>query len=263
MIRLGARLRRLPADTITALAFFSRLPVPPPAGAFDLRESAAAWPLAGFLIALLPAALFWLLESAQFPSLASALLALALMTALTGAVHEDGLADTADGFGGGRDRETKLAIMRDSRIGTYGVLALLFCIGLKTAALAGIGPFPLHGAVALVGAAIVSRAAALWHWNTTLPARRDGLAWAAGRPDWTALGIGLAVGVLAAVPLLILFQLAAIIALLAAAAAVGLLSSLCRKQIGGHTGDTIGAAQQVAETMLLTGFSIGWTYFIA
>ena len=263
MVRLGARLRRLPADTLTALSFFSRLPVRPAAGSFDLRESAAAWPIAGLLLALAPAALFWLLEIAEFPSVVSALLALALMAALTGAVHEDGLADTADGLGGGRGREGKLAIMRDSRVGSYGVLALVFCIGVKAQALASIGPFPIHGSVALVGAAVLSRAMALWHWNATMPARTEGMAWAAGRPDWTALGIGLVAGLLAAVPLLIIFELAAVIALLAGAAAVAVLSSLCRRKIGGHTGDTIGAAQQLAEMMLLAGFSIGWTYFIA
>jgi adenosylcobinamide-GDP ribazoletransferase len=98
---------------------------------------------------------------------------------------------------------------------------------------------------------------ALWHWNATLPARRDGMAWAAGRPDWLALLVGLAIGLIATIVLLVAFGLATLLGILLAAAAVGLFSSLCRRQIGGHTGDTIGAAQQIAHALLLAGLSAG------
>ena len=128
----------------------------------------------------------------------------------------------------------------------------------RAAALAGIAVRPGHAALALVAAAILSRSMALWHWNTTAPARRDGLAWSAGRPDWLALAIGLAMGAVAALVLLIAFGVAALIGILAAAVGVGTLSSLAARQIGGHTGDTVGAAQQLAETLLLAGVSIGW-----
>src|SRR5687768_5251662 len=97
----GARLRRLPADTLTSLAFFSRLPVAAPS-ALELHGSAGAWPAAGLLLALPPAAILLLLGAADFPRVIAALLALAAYAALTGAMHEDGLADSADGFGGGR-----------------------------------------------------------------------------------------------------------------------------------------------------------------
>jgi adenosylcobinamide-GDP ribazoletransferase len=258
MTELAARLRHLPADTVTALSFFSRLPVNAPAGPFDLRRSSAAWPLAGVAMATGPALLFWLCGLAGMPTLLVALVALAALTALTGGLHEDGLADVADGFGGGTTRDKKLSIMRDSRIGTYGVLALLFSLLIKMAALAALGLRPGHGALALAGAAVVSRAIALWHWNATMPARDDGLAWAAGRPDWLSLAIGAATAVVVAVVLIVVFGPAALIGCLLALVATSLFSGLCVRQIGGHSGDTIGAAQQIAETLLLIGLASAW-----
>lgn len=255
---IGDRLRHLPSDTLASLAFSSRLPVGAGPGSFDMHRSAAAWPLAGLLLALVPAGLLLLLRAADFPSLVAALLALAALAGMTGALHEDGLADTADGFGGGRTRPEKLAIMRDSRLGTFGALALLFTLLLKAGALATIGLHAGHAALALICAAVLSRSMALWHWNGTLPARPDGMARAAGRPDWMALVLGLGFGLIAALLLLVVFGLAALIAVLLAAAATALFSSLCRSQIGGHTGDTIGAAQQVSEALILAGLSAAW-----
>jgi adenosylcobinamide-GDP ribazoletransferase len=179
------------------------------------------------------------------------------MTALTGAMHEDGLADTFDGIGGGRRAEEKLLIMRDSRLGVYGALALLFTILIKLTALAAVGVRPGYGALALVMAAVASRALALWHWSATQPARSNGLAHAAGRPDANALTLGLALGGVAALVLLIFFGTAALIGILMAAAAIGLFSDLAKRQIGGHTGDTIGASQQIAEALLFAGLAAG------
>ena len=262
MTDIANRLRHIPADTVTSLAFFSRLPVRSTASSFALHQSAGGWPISGLVLALGPAALFVVARLADFPAVVAAVLALALYAALTGAMHEDGLTDSFDGFGGGRTREDKLAIMRDSRLGAYGALALLVTFALKVSALAIIGVRPLHGAIALLGAAVFSRTLALWHWNETLPARRDGMAWAAGRPDWTALFIGLGTGAVAAVILLIIFGIAAFMALVMAAAGVGLFSSFAGRQIGGHTGDTIGAAQQIGEAALLAGLSAGGTYIV-
>jgi adenosylcobinamide-GDP ribazoletransferase len=253
-----ARLSRLPADTVASLSFFSRLPVTPPPGSFDLHRSAAAWPLAGLLLAVAPSLLFWLLCAAEFPAVVAALLALIGLAALTGGMHEDGLADAADGLGGGRTREERLALMRDSRLGAYGALALIFAIAVKASALAGFGFSPLHGVVAILMAATLSRSMAIWHWNATLPARADGMAWAAGRPDSLALAVALAIGAVAALVLLIAFGLSAIIAVLLAAAGVASFTSLCRRALGGHTGDTIGAAQQIAEALVFAGLSAGW-----
>jgi adenosylcobinamide-GDP ribazoletransferase len=252
---IAARLRSLPADTLTALAFFSRIPVRPQPVSFDLRRTSGAWPVAGFVLALAPAFLFLLARFFWIAPMVAAILALALMAFLTGGMHEDGLADTADGFGGGVKRDEKLDLMRDSRLGTYGALALLFAVLIKAGALGAIGASPWRGALAILCAAVVSRALALWHWSATMPARADGMAASAGRPDTESLAVAAIAGLVAGVLLLLAFKLAALLALLLAAVAIRLFTRLCEDQIGGHTGDTIGAAQQIGEAMLLAGLA--------
>lgn len=254
---LGASLRRLPADTARAMSFFSRLPLRPPDGPFVLAQAAGAWPLAGLLLSLPPAALLLLAGGLQWPPSVATLLALASGAALSGALHEDGLADCADGLGGGKTREAKLAIMRDSRIGTYGALALTFSILLRVAALSAIMTRPMLAASALLGAAMLSRATALLHWATTEPARADGLALSAGRPGQAALTIGTVGGAVAGLGLLAAFGWPALLGVALSVTGVALFSRRCRRAIGGHTGDTIGAAQQISETLLLVGLSAG------
>jgi adenosylcobinamide-GDP ribazoletransferase len=255
---LERRLRKLPADTLTALAFFSRIPVATPAS-FDLRQAAAGWPVAGLLLALGPALLLLLLSAADFPALIAAILALTLYAALTGGMHEDGLTDTFDALGGGRTQDARLAIMRDSRLGTFGALALMLTTLLKIAALAAISLPAWHGALALVAVAVVSRSLAVWHWRETLPARRDGMAWSAGQPDGVAFLITVGAAAIAGFALLIVFGVGAVIGIFLAAASVGLLNGLVSRVFGGHTGDTIGAAQQVAEALLFAGLTVGGT----
>ena len=124
----GATLREL----LGPLAFLSRVPVPSSVFAGDdrnLGRVARAFPAAGFLIALPASLAFGLLLSIHVDPLLAALIALTVQTLTTGALHEDGLSDTADGLGGGRDREQSLAIMKDSRIGTYGAIALVLSFG--------------------------------------------------------------------------------------------------------------------------------------
>jgi adenosylcobinamide-GDP ribazoletransferase len=260
---LFGRLRQLPSDTLTSLSFFSRLPVRGAGASFNLRRSAGAWPIAGLVIAIVPSALYWLFLAIGIYAFLGPLLVIAVMIAITGALHEDGLADTADGFGGGRSRERKLAIMRDSRLGTYGALALLFSVLIRAAALGSI-VYPGYpaGSLALLLVAVLSRSMALWHWNSTMPARPDGFAWAAGRPDWVSLLVGLISGGIAAIVLLVAFGVAGLIGILLALVALGFFTSLCRRQIGGHTGDTIGAAQQITETLLLVGLSLSWAAYV-
>ncbi len=249
------RLRRLPEDTLAALSFFSRLPVEGSAGAFDLSVIVGAWPLAGLVLAVLPALLFLLASLIAIPPFVGALLAVAAMAFLTGALHEDGLADTADGFGGGATRDEKLALMRDSRLGTYGALALLITILVKVGALAAIGQSPRRAIIAILLAATVSRAFALWHWSATLPARQDGMAFSAGRPDQASLMVAALIGLITALMLLFVFGFAALIGLLMAAAGIRAFTGVATRQIGGHTGDTIGASQQIAEALLLAGLA--------
>ncbi len=127
-----------------ALGFFSRLPIPgmlftgePETVA--LNRAAAWFPITGLVIAILPAGVYWFVNL-FLPYSAAAGLALGALLLVTGALHEDGLADCADGLGGGKNRERKLEIMRDSAIGTYGTVALILSIGLRWAALSALPP---------------------------------------------------------------------------------------------------------------------------
>jgi len=251
------RVRRLPADIVAALSFFSRIPVRTPPEIFDLREVSGAWPAAGLLIAVAPAAVVVVGSWFHIPIAVVAFLALAAAVAATGALHEDGLTDAFDGLGGSGGRRGRLATMRDSRLGTFGALALMLAILVRGLTLAAIAHHPGRAVLALLGVAVVSRAAALWHWSGTAPARRDGMAFAAGQPDTVALQIGLLSGLIAAIVLLVAFHFAALFGLVLAALGVALFSPLCNRRFGGHTGDTIGAAQQIAETLLFVGLSAG------
>src|SRR5881227_1389018 len=168
--------------------------------------------------------------------------------ALTGAFHEDGLADTADGFGGGRDRDAKLAIMRDSNHGSFAILALAFSVGLRGAALATMGD-PIHAGLALLAAHAASRGALPAMMHLLKPARADGLGFTAGRPSravaLTAAVIGMAIALAALGPS------RGAITLLLAAAGIALMAALARRQIGGYTGDVLGAFQQIGEIVML------------
>jgi adenosylcobinamide-GDP ribazoletransferase len=212
-----------------------------------LARSMRAFPLVGVVVGLIGWAVFAAAAALGLPPVATALAALAATVLVTGGLHEDGLADTADGFGGGADRERKLAIMRDSRSGAYGVMALIFSLGLRGAALAALtgsaaGP-------ALIAAHAVSRAGIPLVMRFLAPARPDGLGASAGQPDdaaqaWCA---GLAV----AAALLCLGLSRGGVAVAVAAVAVAVVGLVARRQIGGHTGDVLGAVQQVGEIAVL------------
>lgn len=237
------------ADFLLATAVLTRLPVGigvPGPGAV----AAAAWafPLVGAGIGFIAGAAFFIAESLGIGAFPAAFLAVLAGLAATGALHEDGLADTADGFGGGHDRERKLAIMRDSRLGTYGVAALAFSIGLRAAAVSAIGD-PLHAGLALVAAHAAARGFLPATMRALAPARGDGLGADAGRPGpWAALfaaalGAAIAVGCLGPV--------SGLVALAAAAVAVAATAALAQRQIGGYTGDVLGAFQQIGEIVML------------
>lgn len=238
------------ADVRLAIAFLTRLPV----GSFQhprsLAEAAWAFPLVGVLVGGFGVAALYGAGLAGLPSPVAALLAVAAMALVTGALHEDGLADVADGFGGGAVKTRKLEIMRDSRIGSYGVLGLVFVVGLKVAALAALGDVALAAAAVLTAAA-VSRGL-LPALMAALPmARDDGLAHGAGRPSRFNAGVALAVGAGVAIFMMSPHLVAAVFMLAAAALAALAVGMLAQRQIGGQTGDVLGAAQQVAETAIL------------
>src|SRR5690606_40141015 len=236
-------------DCKAAFAFLTRLPVGPAPAALEsgLATSVPMFPVVGALIGLSGGAVYALAFGLGLPPLPAAALALATTVWLTGALHEDGLADVADGFGGGRTRADKLAIMRDSRIGTFGTLALVLGLLARAGAIAALAT-PWAVLAALVSAGAVSRAALPPAMAMLPPARTDGLAAGAGRPHPARAAAAVLVGALIA---LLLLGHAAPAALLAGAIGALAVTWLARRQIGGLTGDVLGAIQQLTEIGLL------------
>jgi adenosylcobinamide-GDP ribazoletransferase len=237
------------ADLRCGIAFCTRLPVG--AVAADAGALAgAAWtlPLAGALVGAVAAAVYAAAAALGLAGPPGAALALAASLALTGCLHEDGLGDTADGFGGGRDRDAKLGIMRDSRLGTYGAAALILSLLLRWSALAVLMT-PAAVALALVAAHTAARGALPALMHVVPMARRDGLAAAAGRPPAGAAAVAGGLGALALV--LALGPLAGAAALALVAATAAFTGRLAVRQIGGLTGDVLGAAEQAGEIAVL------------
>ena len=243
---------RLRTDLAAALGFFTRLPVGwlmPPAPSLDMARAAWAYPLAGALVGLCGGGVYALCARGGLSPMLCACWSLAATVLLTGGLHEDGLADMADGFGGGRDPQAKLAIMRDSRIGSYGALALLLSTLARIAAIAAIAT-PARVAASLVVSGALSRAAIVLLLVLLLPARQDGLASTLRAiprlPVLTALAIALTLdAALLSGKDVLLAPAGALIATL-------LLAALARAQIGGHTGDVLGAGAVLAECVVLS-----------
>src|SRR5216684_3288743 len=179
-------------DFKTATAFLTRLPMPHPQGPVpdNFVRAHRMFPIVGALIGAVVGLICFGLRTIGVPDLAAAALALGAGAILTGALHEDGLADVADGFGGGRDPAAKLEIMRDSRIGTYGALILMVSFATKLSALAA-----LPDAVVvqcLIAAHALARAVLPAMSMSLAYAREDGLAANAGRPDLATAAIAAA-----------------------------------------------------------------------
>ncbi|WP_448202705.1 adenosylcobinamide-GDP ribazoletransferase [Azospirillum sp. sgz302134] len=240
---------RWTADLALAIVFMTRLPLRLSGPlADDAHARAMGWfPLVGAGVGLWGGAVYALAALAHLPPLPAALLALGALVWITGGLHEDGAADVADGFGGGRDKARKLEIMRDSRVGSYGVLAIVFSVAVRASALAALAE-PRAVAVALVASGALSRGgmAVIARWMD--PARADGLAARQGRPAPATVALSLALAVSIA---LVALGHAAPVALFAALVAGWTVAAQARRQIGGHTGDVFGAAQQVTEAAVL------------
>jgi adenosylcobinamide-GDP ribazoletransferase len=238
------------ADLKASIAFLTRLPISRATAASGADVSRAAWafPLAGVLVGLIAAVIYAIAHKLGLPAWIAAVLAVVAALATTGCLHEDGLADTADGFGGGETRERKLEIMRDSRIGTYGVCALTLSILLRVVALASLAN-PFAALWALIAAHGAARATLPVFMALVPPARSDGLAYAAGRPSGerviTASVLGI---VILAIGLGPAHGIAALIILLVV---IALMAWLSVAQIDGQTGDVLGAVEQVSEIVIL------------
>lgn len=251
------------ADFAGAVRFFSRLPIPSlsvaddPAAMPRFERAARLVPLAGAAIALPAAAAGAVLGLTALPAIVVGALVVAVMALTTGAMHEDGLADTADGLAGGHTAERRLTIMKDSRIGVFGGVALALSLLVRAGATGALlVAAPVAGALAVVAAAAIGRTGAVAIWHRLPNARTDGLSVAAGRPDRraavTAGLLGLLLGLLglpAGGPVGVLLGLAL------AAGAVWLMMAAARRAIGGQTGDILGAGVQVAEIGFLVGLA--------
>ncbi|MEO9648914.1 MAG: adenosylcobinamide-GDP ribazoletransferase [Roseobacter sp.] len=235
-------------DVAVAISLLTRLPLPRlPDNAFENAARAVwAYPIVGAVLGVGAGAIGSLAVTLGLPVMIAAGLSLVFLACCTGAMHEDGLCDVADGFWGGLTRDKRLSIMKDSQIGTYGTLALILCVGLRWIAYAALLPI---GIGAIFAAAALSRSMMPFVMCALPHARSNGLSFQVGRPKRRVVAIG------------VLFAMALSLATIGLASAlsallIGLLSSaamihLARRKIGGQTGDVLGATQVVTELCIL------------
>lgn len=237
-------LMRALRSLVYAVQFLTCIPVSlrEAPSAADLRWAAAYYSVVGLLIGLGAVAVYKG-AAALLPASVVIVLVLLFFVVVTGALHDDGLADWADGFIGARERDRVLEIMRDSRIGTFGTLAVIFALLLKYTLLTSLGERALVGALIMVPG--LSRWLVLPLAIAAGPARPDGLG------SVFAAQLGAAQVLLAAIPVLLvgawLFEVSFVALAAGAAGAVALFGWYCRSRIGGVTGDCLGAAIQIAE----------------
>ena len=267
------RRRGVIRNYLLAVQFFTRIPVTGRLADWVgfspamLRASAAHFPGVGWLVGGLTAAVFslllWLLPTQAAAPWVAAALSTVFSALLTGAFHEDGLADLADGLGGSLERERALDIMKDSRIGTYGALALVLAVLGKTALVALIAQSAglWFAAAALFAAHVTSRFLPLVIIRT-LPHVGDTAA-SKSKPLAEAISTGgLLAGLLwwAIAMALMVFGLPAsawAFAVLGALLGLGWMWRLLRRRLQGFTGDGLGATQQVSELLFYLGFALG------
>jgi adenosylcobinamide-GDP ribazoletransferase len=236
-----------------ALQFLTRVPVPGWVGwqAQWMNDSARHFPAVGLLVGGVAAFMLWA-AALWWTAAVAVLLSMAATIWLTGAFHEDGLADTCDGFGGAVDKTRALAIMKDSRLGTYGAVALLLVLALKAAALHGLATRDLLAALAVLPLAHAWSRVATVMLLRHLPYGGDA-EHAKAKPmaqqvDGLAYGIALMWGVIAAVGAAVFLPPAALWWAAASAAVVAAwMARWLQKRLGGYTGDALGATQQFCE----------------
>jgi adenosylcobinamide-GDP ribazoletransferase len=249
-MQIAELLERIITDVRLSLSLATLLPLgsAKPSDNGEVARASWALPVAGLVVGLAGAIAYWAARKVGLPSDPAAVLALAATVLVTGALHEDGLADAADGLGGGKSREQKLAIMRDSRIGSYGACALILSMIVRWSALATIAE-PRAVTSALLVAHVAARAslpALMW---LVPPARSDGLSAGAGQPLGESALIAAGLGFLA---LVFGFGFArAMLGLCLLALCVALWSFLATRAVGGQTGDILGALEQTSEIAIL------------
>lgn len=232
-------------DIATAFSLLTRLPVPVDHARAGARGADAAWayPLVGAALGMLAGILGWALLSMGVSASMVAVAVIAAQVILTGAMHEDGLADMADGMGG-FTIEKRLEIMKDSRIGAYGAIALILALLARHAGISEIFVAEMPLALAALGAASRALMVAIMAWLPS--AREGGLSAQAGRPEaWPALAIGL-------IACLIAFGWGGFWVFVGMAVVVALIGLVAKARFNGQTGDILGASQQSAEIIGLS-----------
>ena len=229
---------------LASVAFCTRIPISSAFGAGDVGKAARWFPLVGLLLGAAYGAMAFIL-AARFPASVVAVLIVTADALLTGALHLDGLADMTDGFGGGRTREDVLRIMRDHAIGSYGAAALILLVALKVTAIAGL--IACHAELPyLVLAPVLGR------WSMVLLSRLFPYA----RPsEAVSCHVGTVelvwASVLAACTAILVARWHGVVCWVAVTAVSALLGRICLRRIGGITGDTLGANEQICESVVL------------
>jgi adenosylcobinamide-GDP ribazoletransferase len=257
-------------DLLFAIGFFTRLPVgrfiePTPertpdtpgepaavaAPQLQLAQAARAFPLVGLIVGIVGGLIYLFASRIGLSTPLAALLAVAATALVTGALHEDGWADFADGLGAragpGGDKLRKLAAMKDSHIGSFGVLALLFATAIKVAALVSLGA-PDRVMAALIASHVLARAVLPLAMRSLPLATTSGLAVMAGKPKAESVYWSLALGFVAAFFAEFLTAIALVVVVIVAAWLIG---KIAEREFGGYTGDVLGAIEQVAEVAVL------------
>ena len=228
-------LTRLPAGTLT-----SQLP--------ELAHARWAFPIVGCIVGGIIAASYIILSLLLLPSFAAAILAITAGLFSTGAIHEDGLADCADGFGGGQNREKKLAIMRDSAIGSYGTLSLIIIMGLRISLLSML-PAKLEIVTPIIICAVISRYAMVGYLCLLPAARQDGLGNQASGNQTSGDNISaLLLAGLIALPAFVIGAFGLIYVIIAIVSVALIWGVIAKYKLGGQTGDVCGAGQIICET---------------
>ncbi|MEM7242160.1 MAG: adenosylcobinamide-GDP ribazoletransferase [Pseudomonadota bacterium] len=237
-------------DIPAAFALLTRIPMPFDYGKLSARGAHAVWayPIVGAVVGAIAGLLISLLAATPIPSAATAMLGLCVLVMLTGAMHEDGLADCADGFWGGATKERRLEIMRDSRIGAFGVIALIVVLVAEWSLIEGVVFADPVALFAAIGAA--SRAPICAAMYALPNARATGLSVLTGRPKLSTALLGLGLG---GVIVLVIFGVSLLSFYLMLGAGFGALIVylLAYQKLGGQTGDVLGASQKLAAVFAL------------
>lgn len=243
------------AELVSAFMLLTRLPINAARqGCTEDTFVTAVWayPIVGTTIGAIGAAVYVACSWIGLPATLGAICSLGVAVLATGGLHEDALADVADGFGGGRSRERKLEIMRDSRVGAFGVLALVFAMAARGAAIASIA-VPSKVAAAMVTAGALGRGVMVVPLLLLAPARTDGLGERLATASASRSMIALA---LAALTPLLLLSVSHTLCVITVALAMGLyMTALARRQVGGYTGDVLGATEVMVECAVLAALA--------